>query len=161
MVLLMSGLVFSQEKINITNKNSWFKAGLTAGIPVGDASDFSAFSVGADLRGQYLVTPHFAIGIASGYNHYFGKDDFEDFGLIPLAGFARYYFKAEGLFVGADFGYGLLTNVDDNTGGIYVNPHVGYHNRDWNFYAFFQNTFAGNDTNIQAVGLGATYNIRF
>jgi hypothetical protein len=160
--LLAFSPIFAQDtEINITPDNSWFKAGVIAGVPVGDASDVSSFNLGVDLRAQYLFNPNFAIGGASGYTHFFGKDDFEDFGLIPIAGFARYYFAPEGLFVGTDLGFGLLTNRDNNSGGLYVNPHIGYHNRDWNFYAFYQNTFTQNNFDLQTVGIGATYNIRF
>lgn len=160
--LIGTSSFFAQQKdIEITPNNSWLKAGLTTGIPVGDASDVSSFNLGIDLRGQYLFNPNFAIGVASGYNHFFGKDGFEDFGVIPVAGFARYYFTPNGLFIGSDVGYGLLTNVDNNDGGLYVNPQIGYHNRDWNIYAYYQNTFAENDLDLQTVGVGVTYNIRF
>lgn len=164
LVIVLLGItpIFAQQKeINITPNNSWFKAGLSAGVPVGDASDASSFNLGLDLRGQYLVNANFGIGVASGYNHFFGKDGIDDFGVIPLAGFARYYFAREGLFLGADLGYGFLTNVVDNSGGLYVNPHIGYHNTDWNFYVYYQNTFADNDVDLQTVGVGVTYNIRF
>ena len=161
-VLLGFTPIFAQQnEINITPNNSWFKAGITAGIPVGDANDFSSVNLGLDLRAQYLFTPNFAIGGVTGYTHFFGKDGVDDFGIIPLAGFARYYFAPEGLFLGVDLGYGFLTNVDNNSGGLYVNPQIGYHNRDWNIYAFYQNTFAENDVDLQTVGLGVTYNIRF
>lgn len=154
--------LFAQEtEIDITPNNSWLKAGVTAGIPVGDANDVSSFNLGLDLRGQYLFNPNFAIGLASGYSHFFAKDDFEDFGVVPVAGFLRYYFTPSGLFIGSDLGYGFLTNVENNDGGLYVNPQFGYHNRDWNIYAFYQNTFAENDVDLQTVGLGVTYNIRF
>lgn len=82
---------FAQD-VNINAKNSWLKLGLNAGIPVGDAADASSFALGLDLRGQYLVTPHFGIGLTSGYNHFFGKDGADDFGLVPVAAFGRYYF---------------------------------------------------------------------
>lgn len=161
--LLSFGSINAQEieDIEITPNNSWFKLGLTAGIPVGDASDISSFNLGLDVRAQYLVNPNFGIGVASGYTNYFGKDNFDDFGIVPLAGFLRYYFTPSGLFFGSDLGYGFLTNVDNNSGGLYVNPQIGYHNRDWNIYAFYQNTFAENDVNLQSVGIGVTYNIRF
>lgn len=160
--LFTAGATFAQnQEVDFNSNNSWFKIGLNAGLPVGDLDDFSSFSVGLDLRGQYLVTPNFGIGLATGYNQIFGKDGVDDFGIVPLAGFARYYFKSKGLFIGTDFGYGLLTNVDNNEGGLYVNPQIGYHNRDWNFYAFYQNTFAEHDFDIQVVGIGATYNLRF
>lgn len=155
--------VHAQEDVNveITPDNSWLKAGLTAGVPVGDASDFASFNVGADVRAQHLFTPNWGVGVASGYNHYFGKDGVDDFGMIPLAGFVRYYFTPSGLFFGSDLGYGFLTNVDNNEGGLYVNPQIGYHNRDWNIYGYYQNTFTENDLNLQSVGVGVTYNIRF
>ena len=74
---LCYGLSYGQEipEVDITTKNSWFKAGLTAGVPMGDAKDISSFNVGVDVRGQYLFNPHFGIGIASGYNHFFGKNE--------------------------------------------------------------------------------------
>ncbi|MDB2462608.1 hypothetical protein N9W61_00685 [Algibacter sp.] len=161
-VLLGFSQLFAQDtEIDITSDNSWLKAGLTAGVPVSDAGDVSSFNLGVDLRGQYLINPNLGIGVASGYNHFFGKDGFDDFGIVPLAGFIRYYFTPNGLFLGTDLGYGFLTGIDDNAGGLYVNPQIGYHNRDWNIYAYYQNTFAENDADINAVGIGATYNIRF
>ena len=157
----MNCIFAQQTEIDITTDNSWLKAGITAGAPVGNAADVASFNLGLDLRGQYLFNPNFAIGVASGYTHYFGKDNVDDFGVIPLAGFARYYFTKSGIFIGADLGYGFLSNVEDNGGGLYVNPQIGYHNRDWNIYGFYQNTFAENDVDIQSVGVGVTYNIRF
>ncbi|WP_027125220.1 hypothetical protein [Gelidibacter mesophilus] len=171
LTLCIVGTTFAQNhEVNVTSKNSWLKVGVNAGLPVGDMDDASTFSLGLDLKAQYLVTPNFGIGLATGYSHMFGKSDVDhiignhvvdDFGIIPAAAFARYYFKPKGLFVGVDFGYGFLTNVDDNDGGLYVNPQIGYHNRDWNFFAYYQNTFADNDVDIQVLGIGATYNLRF
>lgn len=160
-VALFIGTATFAQDVDINSKNSWLKLGLNAGLPVGDAADASSFAVGLDLRGQYLVTAHFGIGATTGYNHFFGKDGADDFGLVPLAAFGRYYFQTEGVFLGADLGYGFLTNIDNNSGGLYVNPQVGYHNADWNIYAYYQNTFAENDLNLQVVGIGATYNLKF
>ncbi len=159
---LSIGRSYAQEipKVEITPKNSWFKAGLIAGIPMEKTKDVASFNVGLDVRAQYLFDSHLAVGIASGYNHFFAKDDFEDFGIIPLAGFTRYYFQKEGVFVGVDFGYGFLTNNDENSGGMYFNPQIGYHNDNWNIYGYYQNTFLDN-FNIRALGIGATYNIKF
>lgn len=159
--LFTASFAFSQDNIEITPENSWFKAGITLGAPIGDTADFSSLTLGTDLRAQYLVNPNFGIGVVSGYNHFFGKDDFDDFGLIPLAGFARYYQTSRGLFFGADFGYGFLTSANDNKGGLYVNPQIGYHDVKWNLYGFYQNTFAENEIDIKAIGIGATYNIMF
>lgn len=167
LVLLLSlftfGIFYAQENrdTEITPNNSWFKLGLNAGLPVGDTSDFVSFTAGLDVRAQYLVNPHIGIGVASGYNHFFGENDFDDFGLIPLAAFGRYYFNESGWFIGLDLGYGFLTNIEDTSGGLYLNPHFGYNTYDWNFYLFYQYTDTGLETDIQSVGLGITYNIRF
>lgn len=160
-IVLIGSHSISAQQSEITADNSWLKLGLIAGVPVGDINDISSVNTGVDLRGQHLVNPNFGIGIATGYNHFFGKDNVEDFGVIPAAAFARYYFTPKGLFIGTDVGYGFLTNVDNNEGGLYVNPQIGYHNRDWNMYAYYQNTFAENDFDVQTVGVGVTYNIRF
>ena len=72
-LLGLSPIFAQQTEIDITPENSWLKAALTAGVPVGDASDVSSFSLGAEIRGQYLFNPNFAIGLASGYNHFFCK----------------------------------------------------------------------------------------
>ncbi|SRR5690606_25150534 len=154
------GITFGQNS-EITPDNSWLKLGLNIAAPLGDTADYSSFMLGFDLRGQFLVNPNFAIGLASGYNNYFAKDDFDDFGLIPLAAFGRYYFNESGWFIGLDLGYGFLTNVENNSGGLYLNPHFGYNTYDWNFYLFYQHTDTESDLNIQSLGLGITYNIRF
>ena len=164
--LLVVGTTFAQEKKtikykDISSKNSWLKVGLNSGLQIGDNDDTTTFSIGVDLKGQYLVTPNFGIGLATGYDHFFDDSGSYEFGLIPVAAFARYYFKPKGLFLGVDFGYGFLVNRENNDGGLYVNPQIGYHNRDWNFFAYYQNTFAENDFDIQVLGIGATYNLRF
>ena len=165
-IILIIGLigispVFAQQAEKITAENSWFKAGLNVGLPIGDIADAASLTVGADVRAQHLVTPSFGIGVASGYTHFFGKDNVSDFGLIPLAGFVRYYAQPKGFFAGADLGYAFLTNANDAKGGLYVSPQIGYHNEKWNFYGYYQHTFADNNFDIQVIGLGTTYNIMF
>ena len=157
---LSNGYAQEIPKVEITPKNSWFKAGLIAGVPMENTRDLASFNVGLDVRAQYLFDSYLAVPIAPGYNHFFAKDDFEDFGIIPLAGYTRYYFQKEGVFVGADFGYGFLTNVESSSGGMYFNPQIGYHNDNWNIYGYYQNTFT-DDFNIRCLGIGATYNIKF
>lgn len=159
--LSFASFAFSQQNVDINTENSWFKAGINAGLPIGDAADASSFTLGADLKAQYLLNPSLGIGVASGYNHFFGKDNADDFGLIPLAGFVRYYAQPAGFFAGLDLGYGFLTNVDNNSGGLHIKPQIGYHNEKWNFFAYYQNTMTENDLNLQVIGIGTTYNIMF
>lgn len=144
----------------ITNKNSWLKLGIDVGIPVEEASNTSSFVIGLDLKAQLMETKNLGIGIASGYNHFFEKENFNSFGAIPLGGFIRYYPDARGFFAGLDVGYSFLTSVSNTNGGFYIKPEIGYHNYNWNAFAFYNNIFIDGG-NVSHVGIGATYNIRF
>lgn len=120
------------------------------------------------------------LGVATGYQHYFGNEDNNlnnnDFGIVPVAGLFRFYPKAEGIYVGTDFGYGVIvgdekvagnSNVDRPSGGLYLKPEIGYHNRNWNIFAHYTKTFTGADEgkigsqkyNAGMVGVGLAYNI--
>lgn len=154
---------FAQNKEEITPRNSWLKAGLSAGVPVGDLSNYSSFAAGLELSGQYLLNPHVGIGIASGYTNYFGKNGAKDFGTIPVGLLLRYYPKSAGFFAGVDGGYSFIVNNNGGSkGGAYIKPQVGYHNYNWNFYGFYNQVFQKTGyIDLQTVGIAATYNIRF
>lgn len=151
------------RKEDITRKNSWLKIGGTAGIPVGDVKDASNFALGLDVRGQFLKNPHFGIGIATGYTHYFAAgSEVNSWGAIPLGLMLRGYPKSKGLFLGADLGYSILTNAGSSKGGPYIQPQLGYHNYNLNVFGFYNHVFTGNDAvDVQQVGIGVTRNIRF
>ena len=153
---------FAQEVKELTPRNSWLKAGVNAGLPVGDVADYTSFVLGLELKGQLMETNHVGLGITTGYNHFFAKENFKSVGTIPLAGFLRLYPKAEGFFIGTDLGYSLVTQ-DNAKGGFYIKPQIGYHNYDWNVFGFYSHIFrdGNNGGNIAHTGLGVTYNLRF
>ncbi|WP_136467920.1 hypothetical protein [Flagellimonas onchidii] len=113
-----------------------FKAGLNAGIPVGDAADVSSFSIGFDANYHWGVSELLDVGLATGFINAFGdtqeasvgnitvQSEFEDFQFVPLAASVRiyptYHFK-----FGGDAGYavGISEGMD---GGLYYRPSVGY-----------------------------------
>ncbi|MEI9935261.1 MAG: hypothetical protein WDM71_10530 [Ferruginibacter sp.] len=145
----------------INKKTSWLKAGLSASVPVGDISNYSSFAVGVELSGQFMETKHFGLGIATGYTEFFAKENSSSFGAIPLGLMLRYYPEYKGFFVGTDIGYTFLTN-SNASGGFYIKPQAGYHNYDWNFYAFYNDVMtSSNYINVENLGVAATYNIRF
>jgi len=148
---------------DVTSKNSWLKLGVNIGVPFGDLSDVSNFTLGAELKGQLMETKHWGIGLTTGYNHFFPKSGFSNFGTIPLGAFVRYYPKSTGFFAGVDAGYSFITGVPDATGGVYARPQLGYHNYSWNVFAFYNGIFRNTDNggNLQYAGIGATYNIHF
>lgn len=162
-VALFCLTIFAQEPTTeVTHKNSWLKAGVNLGVPVGDVADFSSFVAALELKGQLMSTNHLGIGLTTGYNHFFGKDGFDGFGTIPAGAFVRVYPKAKGFFAGTDIGYSFITTKGAD-GGFYVKPQLGYHNYDWNIFGFYNGILRSDNSggNIQHVGVGATYNIRF
>ncbi|SDQ93225.1 hypothetical protein [Flagellimonas zhangzhouensis] len=128
--IMALGFVATAQQVD----RSSFKAGVFAGIPVGDYSDFSSFGLGLDLAHHWSVSELFDLGLASGYIHAFGESDtvaggtigysFEDIQFIPVAGAIRMYptyqFK-----LGADIGYAVGVN-EENDGGFYLRPSIGY-----------------------------------
>ncbi|MDO5509460.1 MAG: hypothetical protein Q4F57_02075 [Weeksellaceae bacterium] len=160
MIALFVGMAF----VNAQQGTNWLKLGVHAGIPVGDAGDYSSFMAGIDAKYQFLDFNSFGIGAATGYSHYFGKEmnvagmtiDAEDFGFIPLAVLLRYY-PTQSFFIGTDLGYAI--GVSDNfEGGFYFRPEIGWHNEDWNVFGFYQGV-SDSPMNIGAVGIGVNYNI--
>ncbi len=164
------------------------KIGALAGVSVPQHN--TGASAGIDLAYQNLLTPHLGLGLATGYQHFFGRDntvnsvrlDNNGFGVVPVAGLIRYYPRSEGVYLGTDLGYGVITgedlvvknnaayNADMPKGGVYLKPELGYHNRHWNIYAHYTKVFTGDrgtvlvpngsqKFNAGTVGLGLAYNI--
>ena len=147
----------------ITKKNSWLKLGIDAGIPTGDMSNVSNFVLGGTIKGQFMETKNWGIGLTTGYNHFFPKANFSSIGTIPVGAFVRYYPMPTGFFAGLDLGYSFITNSSSN-GGFYMKPQLGYHDYNWNIFGFYNIISISNNGvsgNVAHVGIGATYNLRF
>lgn len=177
--ILGAGLLSAQS----ADMKNMIKVGANVGIAV--PQENASAALGLDVAYQNLVTPGFGLGIATGYTHYFGREntvgglavDNNDFGVVPVAALVRIYPKQTGFYFGTDLGYGFITGdkqVASNTvvaterpdGGFYIKPEIGYHNRDWNFAVQYQKVFTGDKGeigdqkyNAGALGLGVSYNI--
>lgn len=171
--ILTAGIASAQD----SKMNNMIKVGANAGLAV--PSDNLSAAAGVDVSYQNLITPGFGLGIATGYTHYFAKNnngyDNNDVGVIPVGALLRIYPKQTGFYFGTDLGYGFLVgnkNVASNSsveradGGFYIKPEIGYHNRDWNFFVQYQKVFvgdkgdlAGQDYNVGNIGVGFGYNI--
>lgn len=177
--IFAAGLVSAQSS-DMTNM---LKVGVNGGVSTGGNT---SANVGVDVSYQYLVTPGFGLGIASGYNHFFGKDKtiaggdvkYNDFGVVPVAALFRYYPAKTGFYGGADLGYGFIVgkdnvakdgsayNTDMPNGGFYLKPEIGYHNQNWNFFVHYTKVFTGDrgqigdvKFNAGTIGAGVAYNI--
>lgn len=176
-VLLAGILTAGVASAQSVQMNNMLKVGANVGLAV--PSDNLSAAVGVDVAYQNLITPGFGLGIATGYSHYFGKENNgyknNDVGVIPVAALIRIYPKQTGFYFGTDLGYGFLvgddkvasnTSVDRPSGGFYIKPEIGYHNKDWNFFVQYQKVFTGSkgdlvnqDYNVGNIGVGFSYNI--
>ncbi len=154
-----------------------FKVGGNVGIAA--PSTNASANVGVDFAYQHIVTPGFGLGIATGYNHFFGKEnkgyENNDFGVVPLAAMVRIYPQQTGFYFGTDIGYGFITGDDrvaSNAlterpdGGLYIKPEIGWHNKHWNFALQYKKVFTGSngnmvgqDYNVSSIGVGISYNL--
>ena len=98
--LMTTGLVSAQS----ADMKNMLKVGANVGLAV-PAENASA-NLGLDVAYQNLVTPGFGLGIATGYSHFFGKDNNgiknNDFGVVPVAALIRVYPKQTGFYLGTD-----------------------------------------------------------
>ncbi|HFK5563748.1 TPA: hypothetical protein ACGZ9C_003991 [Elizabethkingia anophelis] len=139
------------------------KIGANIGIPVGDASDFSSFTLGLDAAYQWRLAENFDLGIATGYQHFFVKSDWKDAGgsdagYIPLAASAQYTVSPN-FFIGADLGYGFLTGKYASGGGFYYQPKVGYQQSNWELYLGYKGVSKDSNT-LGSVNLGFNFKFR-
>ncbi|NAW50190.1 hypothetical protein GNY06_01895 [Elizabethkingia argentiflava] len=164
------------------NMRNMLKIGVNGGASTGGNT---SASVGADIAYQNLLIPGFGLGVATGYNEFFGKNKtiggkeikYNDFGMIPVAALLRYYPAKLGFYGGVDLGYGFIVGKNEvakemenapetPNGGFYFKPEIGYHNRDWNFFVRYTKVFTGSKGqvgdvkfNVGSVGAGVAYNI--
>lgn len=171
--IVTAGILSAQS----SDMNNMLKVGINGGIAL--PAENAGGAIGLDLAYQNLITPGFGLGIATGYSHYFGKENNgnnnNDFGVLPVAALVRIYPKQTGFYFGTDLGYGFITgsnlvasnkNVERPNGGFYLKPEIGYHNRDWNFDVHYQRVFTGDKGQIGDqkyaagnLGVGVSYNI--
>jgi len=116
--------------VTVPQLKAQLKVGLNAGIPVGKASDNYSFSAGLDLYYIFAVSRDEVLefGVTSGIINYFGDEvdgdgSIDDAQIIPIAVSGRVNILSA-LKFGADFGYGIGINIEDE-GGPYLRVVFG------------------------------------
>lgn len=139
-----------------------FKAGIHAGIPMGDAGDFYSANFGLDVAYMWPVADKFAAGVTTGYSYFSGKSFDTGFGevkvngaFIPVAASGQYSFT-ENIFGGADLGYAVYSGDGDGDGGFYYQPKVGYQTTKIEVYAAYKGISVEGGS-VSTVGLGFNY----
>lgn len=105
-----------------------FRAGISGGIPTGDASDFATFAIAVDLGYILEISDTFDAGVTAGFSHSFGEEingfEVDDVQFLPLAAAGRLALSDQ-FSLGADVGYAIGIN-DGNDGGFYYAPRISY-----------------------------------
>ncbi len=147
------GTVFSQG----------LRLGINAGIPVGDASDFTNFQLGGDIAYMIDLAGIVSVGPMVGYSHFFGDSgtegsltfEVDDVQFAPIAASGRFNLMA--LALGLDLGYALGLN-DGNDGGFYYRPQVGFSLGRLGLIASYQGISLDGD-NISSINLGVEFGL--
>ena len=150
-----------------------FKAGVHAGLPMGDVKDAYSVNLGADVAYMWKITDKFSVGATTGFSTYLAKDityttivmnpypvmqeatmKGKNASFIPVAGTAQYSL-ADKFFVGADLGYAI--SVGDGDGGFLYQPKVGYQNEKIELYLGYK----GISNNGTCSSLNVGFNYKF
>ncbi|WP_396637299.1 hypothetical protein [Maribacter sp. R77961] len=130
-IFLMVASFSAEAQIDRTN----FRAGVNAGLVVGDFSEAYSLTLGIDIYQHWGVSRELDLGIATGFSNAFGEKEsssvggvtvqteFDNAQFIPIAGSLRIY-PTSGFKIGADVGYAIGLN-EGNDGGFYYRPSMG------------------------------------
>jgi hypothetical protein len=128
-----------------------FSAGADAGIPTGNLTIGSDFSLGGTLRLQYGITNNFAITLTSGADHFFSKIDpatgqrFDSFGVIPIKAGIKEFFVPN-IYFGIEGGV-AFEETDNGVGNTktLISPAVGWGNKRWDVGIRYDSYLGQND----------------
>jgi hypothetical protein len=123
---------FALLSVTFINAQGQFRAGLSGGLPIGDAGDLATFAIAVDLGYLFEISDSVDAGPFVGYSHSFGDEvnfgfgavEIEDVQFIPIGGSARIE-VAPSFTLGGDLGYAVGIN-DGNDGGFYYSPRAQY-----------------------------------
>lgn len=139
------------------------RLGINAGLPVGDASDFTTFQLGGDIAYMIDLAGVASVGPMLGYSHFFGDSgndgpiewEVDDAQFVPIAASGR--FNLLSLALGLDLGYALGLN-DGNDGGFYYRPQVGFSLGRLGLIASYQG-ISMDGANIASINLGLEFGL--
>lgn len=113
--------------------NAQFTAGVSGGLPIGDAGDLATFAIAVDLGYLFEISDSFAAGPTVGIQHNFGDEFDTGFGTVQLddvtylpIGAAARFSVSDTFTLGTDLGYGVALAPDYADGGFYYSPRVQF-----------------------------------
>ncbi len=107
-----------------SDKSLKFSVGVTAGLPIGDASNFSSFAVGGDIMGEYAAAETVGITLSAGYLTFTGKNGAGSSSFIPVLAGGKFTF-GEKFYGHAQVGMSFSTASGGGSAFTYA-PGFGY-----------------------------------
>lgn len=106
-----------------------FSIGVDPGLPVGNASDYSSFAIGGDLKYSIPAAENFDVSLSAGYTAFLGKT-INGFKLpsikgIPIKLAGRYNFDGSTGFFG-EVAFGAAFIQDGGGTAFLYAPGIGY-----------------------------------
>jgi hypothetical protein len=132
-VLIVSTVTVSFAQTKKSTGEGTFSIGIDPGIPVGNASNFSSFAFGGDLKYSLPVATNFDISLSAGYDVFIGKSvtiggtsgNYADLKGFPVKLAGRYNFNGATGFFG-EVGFGAAFIQDGGGTAFLYAPGVGY-----------------------------------
>ncbi|SEB68884.1 hypothetical protein SAMN04489761_1456 [Tenacibaculum sp. MAR_2009_124] len=147
--------------VTIQAQEGEFNVGVNFGLPVGDASNFSSFTLGAEANYLFDVADNFKAGPSVAFVNFFGKEvgniSYDDAQFLPIAAAARYQ-ASDKFSIGADIGYGIGINTG-NDGGFYYRPLVSYDVADNIAIQGSYNGISSDGGSVSSIGLGVLFSL--
>ena len=164
--LSLAGLFFVNTVYAQTTPAGKFNLnfGIETGLPTGNASNYSTFTLGGTGRLQYGITNKLAIMFTTGAYHFFSQinpangERYSSYGVGPIKGGVKYFF-VPGIYFAAEAGIGREVTQQGFVGGqtkLLIAPGVGYANKDWDF-GIRHESLTGDANNYGIISLRIAY----
>ena len=165
MVVLLVGFLCAEASAQFN-----VKVGLCGGIPVGDMKTYYGGGVGTEGQAKVFLTSNLAIGVSSGFQHFFAKDwgsIYSDisYNIVPVRFSVSYYLSPGPLrpYLGAEVGPSM-TELTFTYKYYYYSYYGGWYERansDYSHTRVGGAAFVGLESSlgsILAIDVNAKYN---
>lgn len=141
-------------------------ATISAGLPLGDASDVSDVNLSAGLLFQTVVNQNLNLTFGATYSHFIGKKateelitiEYDDISSVLLGVGARGFFTQD-FGVGIELGYGIGITPDNYDGGFYYSPNLRYYvSSSTNIFINYTN-IASDGSALASINLGFEFGL--
>jgi hypothetical protein len=158
--------ITTEVKAQTTPANAFtFSLGVAAGVPTGNAHNYSTFNLGGTGRLQYGITNNFAVLFETGGDHFFSKTipgtdvRYASYGVIPLKGGVK-GFIAPHIYIAGEAGAGFEVLEHglfrDGQTKLILAPSAGWANKHWDVGVRYD-SFTGDGNNYGTVGVRVAY----